>query len=86
MKIKRMRFMTRREWVKEHYPSKATSSYIGGVGGHPHEYGFTDGYENFINCVRRKLYANNDMCGECYDKPAVINGKYILVKKEGKTE
>lgn len=77
MKIKRMRFMTRREWVKEHYPSKANALYTGGVGGHPYEYGFTDGYKDYVNCAR-----NCDMCGKCYDKPAIINGKYILVRKE----
>ncbi len=75
MKIKRMRFMTRREWVAKHHPYCIKEKAPGGVLNCPNAYPFSDFNVSFIDC-----YIKN--CTKCYDKPAVINGKYILVRKE----
>lgn len=74
MKIKRMRFMTRREWVAKHYPSRIRGDACGGVLGCPGD----------INIENRKndCYHDYRRCGECWGKPVKIDGKYILVRKE----
>lgn len=75
MKIKRMRFMTRREYVAKHHPYRIKEKAPGGVLSCPNAYSFSD-FDIFrINC-------DKEDCTKCYDKPAVINGKYILVRKE----
>lgn len=70
--IKRMRFMTRREYVKKHYPLRLRDDACGGVLGCPG------------NIEKRKIRCYHDfsMCSECWDKPVKIDGKYILVNKE----
>lgn len=79
MKIKQMRFMTRREWVAKNFkPNCVRDIYRGGVCGCPKGYGFSDGEHcrdaRGIDCILMR-------CAQCYNKPAVINGKYILVRK-----
>lgn len=75
MKIKQMRFMTRREWVAKHHPSCIKEKAPGGVLSCPNAYPFSDFDIYRINC-------DKEDCTKCYDKPAVVNGKYILVRKE----
>lgn len=71
MKIKRMRFMTRQEYVKKYYPSRVMDEACGGVLGCPG------------NIEKRKIRCYHDisLCYECWNKPAIIDGKYILVRK-----
>lgn len=76
MKIKQMRFMTRREWVAQNAePYKSNEKYLGGVYGCPKSYGFSDGEHN-SNCFCI-------CCDECWNKPAIIDGKYVLTSREG---
>lgn len=78
MSIKRMRFMTRREWLKKHYPHCVSEKYHGGVKGHPDQYGFSDAQAAYEHCTG----FDPIKCRKCFDRPAVINGKYILVRRE----
>lgn len=72
--IKRMRFMTRREYVKKHYPLRLRDDACGGVLGCPGD--------THIENRKNNCYHDFQKCGECWDKPVLINGKYILVNKE----
>lgn len=80
MKIKRMRFMTRLEWIAKTRPECASECYGGGVRRCPADYYFTDADGN-DNCLGLQGERNRP-CERCWSKPAVINGKYILVRKE----
>lgn len=85
MKIKRMRFMTRREWVAKHYPDKVKTSAIGGVLGCPDSY-YYKGFTEFQPCLTTEKIPFNsnaeERCSYCWSRPVTINGKYILVRKE----
>lgn len=70
--IKRMRFMTRREYVKKYYPSGLSDDANGGVLGCPGN----------IEKRKNRCYHDFSSCGECWDKPVLINGKYIIVREE----
>lgn len=76
MKIKRMRFMTRREWVKKYYAGLDNDWLVGPVDGCPCNYELENPNRAFI-CEGDYI-----TCDECWSRPAVINGKYILVRKE----
>lgn len=76
MKIKRMRFMTRREWLQKYYIGHNRDWLIGPVDGCPCDYELEDPNSAFI-CEGDYI-----TCDECWSQPAVINGKYILVRKE----
>lgn len=72
MKIKRMRFMTRREWVAKYRPERIDENTHGGILGCPGD------------IEKRKIRCYHDFrkCFKCWDKPVKIDGKYILVRKE----
>ena len=78
MKIKRMRFMTRREWVAKNYPKHINENCQGGVQRCPHDYCFTD----VARQEKHKFCDNYESCDECWSQPVVIDGKYILVREE----
>lgn len=79
MKIKQMRFMTRREWVAKNYTERVGKTYVGGVQFCPHYYPFTDG--GWCLAIRQEERKAKS-CVKCWSQPAVIDGKYILVRKE----
>lgn len=84
MKIKRMRFMTRREWVKKNRPECIGKFYIGGVQFCPAVYDFTDSC-SYKDCSSFEFEGEKEArerCEKCWSKPAIIDGKYILVRKE----
>lgn len=78
MKIKRMRFMTRREWVKKYYVGHDGDWFIGSVDGCPCDYELQNS-DFYAYCEEPKDHIT---CDECWSQPAIINGKYILVRKE----
>lgn len=78
MKIIKTHWMTRREWVAKKWPDKIDSDVWGGVRDCPHDYDFSDGFEN-KNCATQ---ADRKNCERCYDRPAKVDGKYILVRED----
>lgn len=54
--------MTRREWMKENYPSYVYVKYGGGVCGCPNDY--DDLPDNHVG----RNECNNKSCEECWDK------------------
>lgn len=78
MKIIKTHWMTRREWVRLHYPHRAQGSAWGGCCGCPIDYGF-DGDKA---CSGSMDKVNRERCALCYDRPAKVDGKYILVRED----
>lgn len=79
MMIKRMRFMTRREWVVKNCTKDCISDkYSGGVLKCPRDYNFDD-----HNCLAVYCHPNKieESCNKCWSQPAIIDGKYILVER-----
>lgn len=76
MKIIKTHWMTRREWVAKHKPGSVGAAFCAGVEGCPENYGFTDAPVDDCNS-----HGRTD-CERCFDCPAKVGGKYILVKEE----
>lgn len=76
MKIKRMRFMTRREWLQKYYIGHHRDWLIGPVDGCPCDYEMENPGCAFL------CEGDHMTCDERWSQPAVINGKYILARKE----
>lgn len=83
IKIKRMHFMTRLEWITKTRPECVNEYYGGGVRYCPFDYGFTDcdDREPSESCLSFQGERNKP-CEKCWSKPAIVNGKYILVRKD----
>lgn len=76
MKIIKTHWMTRREWVDKHYTG--ICGLTGGLPGCPSSYGFSDAE----TCGAARNVSNRRMCDHCFDRPAKVDGKYILVRGE----
>ena len=74
MKIIKTHWTTRREWVAKHEPGRVGAAFCAGVEGCPENYGFTDAPVDGCNSSGRAD------CQRCFDRPAKVGGKYILVK------
>lgn len=75
--IKRMRFMTRREWIALNAePHKISDEWYGGIYGCPKNYGFSD-CKHILDLPDSDCFSAN--CNECWNKPAIVDGKYIFV-------
>lgn len=79
--IKKMRFMTRREWVAKYRPERIDENACGGIMGCP---GWVENTKNIHCYVGDSPYGDTKLCRKCWDEPVKINGKYILVNKEVK--
>lgn len=82
--IKRMRFMTRREWIAlDAEPHKINDEWYDGVYGCPKNYGFSDG-KHILGLPDSDCFSAN--CNDCWNKPAIVDGKYIFVLMEDETK
>ena len=76
MKIIKTHWMTRREWVAKHEPGRVDAAFCAGVEGCPENYVFTDASSD--GCNSRGWMD----CKSCFERPAKVGGKYILVREE----
>lgn len=68
--MKKLHFLTRREWVAKHKPDKIDAKFLGGVYMHPRDYGL-DKNKAFI------CEPDGKRCDRCWDMIATRNGRYI---------
>lgn len=78
MKIIKTHWMTRREWVAKHEPCRVGAAFVAGVEGCPSDHGLPDDEE----CLGSAEKTNRERCARCYDRPAKVGGKYILVRED----
>lgn len=76
--IKKMRFMTRREWVAKYRPERIDENACGGIMGCP---GWVEKTKNIHCYVGGSPYGDIKLCNKCWDEPVKIDGKYILVNE-----
>ena len=69
-KMKKIVFLTRREYVAKHEPNKVSDVlFLGGVVGCPRHYG--------LDNEKCEEYTDETVCKSCWNRFATKNGKYI---------